>query len=66
MFNEVLRKFGFTWFEVLTLVGIVVVPMALWVFFASQESKAFNRATGASTTTWDAMFTSLRVEGTAK
>lgn len=36
-----------------------------WVFSSYQESAAYNRLTGANTTTWDAMFVQLRVqEGT--
>lgn len=36
--------------------------MAVWVVQSSMEASAFNRATGKSVTTWDAMWIELRVQ----
>lgn len=40
------------------LIGLMCVQ----VFYSYQESKAFNRLTGANTTWWDAMWVELRVQ----
>lgn len=39
--------------------------LALWVGLSALEASAFNRATGKSISTWDAMFVTLRVQGEA-
>ncbi|HEX7784831.1 MAG TPA: hypothetical protein VF653_01295 [Methylomirabilota bacterium] len=36
---------------------------AFQVYAAHQESKTYNRLTGANTTTWDALWVELRVQG---
>ena len=47
---------------VLAVGGIVVALCAAHVFASTQEARAFNRLTGAHATTWDAMWTELRVQ----
>ena len=46
-----------------TLVGILSVATLLWTLTSWQEAAAYNRLTGGSATTWDAMFVELRVVG---
>lgn len=42
--------------------GVVALSVAAWVGSAWQESRTYNRLTGAKTTTWDAMWVELRVQ----
>ena len=43
---------------------LAVIPLVIggWVFASWQESRSYNRLTGAETTTWDAMWVDLRVQ----
>lgn len=43
-------------------VGIILLLLGGFVFCCRQESKTYNRLTGANTTTWDAMWVELRVQ----
>lgn len=58
--------------KVLALIYVVVTVLFLsaypitWVVKSSFESAAYNRLTGAKTTTWDAMFLELRVQESAR
>jgi hypothetical protein len=57
------------WFEVLTIIGIMLgillVPLIGWVVPSYFEARAYRKLTGADVTTWDAMWVELRVqEGT--
>lgn len=46
------------------VLAVVVVAIFAAHFVAAYfESTTYNRLTGASTTTWDALFVELRVEG---
>jgi hypothetical protein len=47
-----------TFCVLMVVIGMPVITLLQ----ASQESKRFNRLTGASTTMWDAVFLELRVE----
>lgn len=40
------------------------IGAACWVVESHFESEAFNRLTGGNATTWDALWTELRVQGT--
>ena len=50
------------------LAGIIVMVLGLGIALgigilkSSQEAKTFNRCTGASVTTWEAMFAEFRIE----
>lgn len=41
----------------------VSLPLGIWVIQSALESRAYNHITGADTTTWEAMWTELRVQG---
>lgn len=45
---------------------LVAVAAATWVLPSYFEAKAYNRLTGASATTWDAMWVQLRVQNDSK
>lgn len=49
-----------TWVAMFALA--VAAVLGVWVFFSAMEAAAFNRATGANVSTWDAMFIELRVQ----
>ena len=51
---------------ILMFILMAAAAISGWVFFSAQESAAFNRITGASTTTWDAMWVELRVQESPK
>lgn len=58
-FSRIWREWG----RGLTYIALPAVLMvALWVAFSHMEARAFNRVTGESVTTWDAMFIELRVQ----
>jgi len=42
---------------------MVLLVIMVWVFLSAMESRTYNRLTGAKTTTVDAMFVQLRVQG---
>lgn len=46
----------------LMFVGILGALTALWVAASYFEARAYNRVTGASVSTFDAMFIELRVQ----
>jgi len=47
------------------LVLVLVASALLWIGGSYMEARAFNRVTGKSVSTWDAMWIELRVqEGT--
>jgi hypothetical protein len=48
------------------LAAWVGVAAAVWVVASHFEARAFNRATGADVSTWDAMFVELRVNSSPK
>jgi hypothetical protein len=43
-------------------IPIIMAPIH-WIAASHFESKAYNQITGANTTTWDAMWLELRVQG---
>ena len=51
---------------IFTFILFAAIGIGAWVFSSAQESRAFNRITGASTTTWDAMWVELRVQESPK
>lgn len=54
-------------FETVFLCCLLALVVFFWIFSSFKESEAYNRLTGAHTTTADAMFIELRVmEGTKK
>lgn len=42
--------------------GVLALGIALCFVQAYNESRVYNRLTGASTTTWDALWVNLRVQ----
>ena len=54
---------GVAFMLMLLLVGALII-FGIWQ--AQMESAAYNRLTGAHTTTWDAMFLELRVQDKPK
>lgn len=56
--------------EILPIVGIVCAVLLFaiipWVLSSYFESTSYNRLTGATTTTWDAMWIELRVQNEGK
>lgn len=42
--------------------AFIAFAVAAWVFSASMEAAAFNRATGSHVSTWDAMWAEFRVQ----
>lgn len=44
------------------IIGAVALFVSLALWSASNESRTFNKLTGAQTTTWDALWTELRVQ----
>lgn len=46
--------------------AVLLLALLGWVLSSAAESRAYNRLTGASTTTWDAMFLDLRVQSTPR
>jgi hypothetical protein len=56
--------------DLLTIAILVMVVMLIagvtWVVGSSMEAAAFNRVTGKSVTTWDAMWIELRVQDGSK
>ena len=44
----------------------IVLAIMLWVLQSKFEAAAYNRLTGASVTTWDAMWVDLRVQSEPK
>lgn len=47
--------------QIITIIAVVAFVIIGLGFSAFQESRVFNRLTGADTTVWDAMFVELRV-----
>lgn len=41
---------------------LIALLVGVWVFASWCEAAAFNRITGKSVSTWDAMFVTLRVQ----
>lgn len=42
--------------------ALIALLIGVWVFASWCEAAAFNRITGKSVSTWDAMFVTLRVQ----
>lgn len=47
---------------IMVLIGIGAVCVVGWIWQSSIEAEVFNKATGSTMTTWDAMFLELRVQ----
>lgn len=47
----------------LATIALIVVIICGWTFVSYQEARSFSKLTGGNATTWDAMFTQLRVQG---
>ena len=47
------------------LAVVLICAAVFWVFSSYQEACAYERVTGHSVTTWDAMWIELRVQGGA-
>jgi xanthine/uracil permease len=44
--------------------GVLVLLIGLWIFASYQEAQTFRKITGRDdVTTWDAMFSQLRIDG---
>lgn len=55
----------FSLIEILMALTVAVILLAIpgfHVFAVYQESRTYNRLTGAQTTTWDALWVELRVQ----
>lgn len=50
---------------VAVVVSLILLAVAFGVFRARMKADAFERVTGQHVSTWDAMFTDLRVVGNA-
>lgn len=53
------------WFYLLCFV-LVLAFLLCWVIGSSMEAGAYNRVTGSSVSTWDAMWIELRVQDAPK
>lgn len=69
--EDIAERF-FEWFfdhpvgaSIITAAFLAALTSVLWVVPSYFEARAFERATGKSVSTWDAMFVQLRVEGSA-
>ena len=50
-------------FWAIVFVGAIFLGgISIWVFQSSVEASVYNRETGSSITTWEAMWTNLRVD----
>lgn len=65
MFNE---SGLFTEFRgiVLFILGGLVVAVGIWVGMSHMEAKSYNKVTGSTVSTWDAMWIDLRVQSEPK
>ena len=54
------------WLWLFMVLAIVLAIPAITIFRAYQESRTYNRLTGAHTTTWDAIWVELRVQDEPK
>ena len=52
-----------TWVIAILVFIFVIVGPAAWIIQSHFEAAAFNRLTHGNATTWDAMWTELRVMG---
>lgn len=52
------------WLMWLVVAAFLLTFAGGWATLSYFEARAFNKQTGASVTTWDAMFIELRVEST--
>lgn len=50
-------------FAVILVIVAVALLLTVWVTMSHFEAAAYNRLTGGSVTTWDAMWIQLRVMG---
>lgn len=50
------------WVWPAVLVGVVILIICFWIFRSANEASVYNRLTGSSVTTWDAMWVELRVQ----
>lgn len=57
---------GELWPLILFIVGGLVVAVGIWVGMSHMEAKSYNRVTGSSVSTWDAMWIDLRVQAGPK
>lgn len=51
---------------IIMMSSAVVLAIMIWVLQSKFEAAAYNRLTGASVTTWDAMWVDLRVQSEPK
>ena len=59
-----MRKSENLWYSIIIIIGFAVA-IGIWVFASAQEAKTFNRYRAEdvpAATTWDAMFSELRIE----
>ena len=47
---------------ILAIVSIFIIVISVWMFQSSIEAEVYNRETQANITTWEAMWTNLRVD----
>jgi len=48
---------------IITIAFILIFSASIWIIRSHFEARAYNRVTGATVTTWDAMWIELRVQG---
>lgn len=51
------------WANVYFFLGAVAIALSLWWGAAWLEARAYERVTGKTVSTWDALFLELRVDG---
>lgn len=51
------------WILAAVVAGALALGIGVLAFKSWQESRTYNRLTGAQTTTWDAVWVQLRVQG---
>lgn len=58
-------KKAFRWLSVCVLL-LILCSLAFTILSAKMEAEAYNRATGANVSTWDALWIELRVQAAPK
>lgn len=59
-----MKKLEFT-FWMLLLAAVLLFKPIIWVGKSFFEARAFNKLTGSHATTWDAMWSDLRVQNSS-
>lgn len=59
-----MKNYNESTFGCLVLIGLAIVLGLICFIQSYNESKTYNKLTGADTTTWDALWVELRVQDT--